>query len=218
MTLLGMIRHGRTAWNGDGRMTGRADISLTEEGKMALAGLRPPRELDGATWHVSPLLRARQTAAILSGTGDVADGSEKHPTTLRTEDRLIEMDFGAYEGHTLEELRADPQAGMAENEDRGLDFLPPGGESPRMVQQRLSPFLAQLGQAGGRHIAVAHKSVIRAIFAAAYDWNMLGRPPVKLRWERAHLFRLDGQGGVRPWRMNVPLRRPDGAADGDAAS
>jgi hypothetical protein len=47
---------------------------------------------------------------------------------------------------------------------------------------------------------------------------MLGRPPVRLRWEQAHLFKLDAQGGVRPWRMNAPLRRPEGAADEDAAS
>ena len=210
MTLLGMIRHGRTAWNGEGRLTGRADISLTEEGRAALAGLGPPGELDGAIWHVSPLLRARQTAAILCG-GEA--GAAPH-----IEPRLIEMDFGAYEGRTLEELRADPDAGMAENEDRGLDFLPPGGESPRMVQQRLRPFLAELGQTGGRHIAVAHKSVIRAIFAAAYDWNMLGRPPVKLRWEQAHLFEVDEQGRIRPHRMNVPLPPRDGAPDAEVAS
>jgi probable phosphoglycerate mutase len=205
MTLLGMIRHGRTAWNNDGRLTGRADIPLTDEGRLALAGLRPPKQLDGATWHVSPLLRARQTAALLS------------QTEVHIDERLVEMDFGAYEGRTLEELRADPNAGMAANEDNGLDFLPPGGESPRMLQQRLRPFLADLGQAGGLHIAVAHKSVIRAIFAAAYEWDMMGRPPVKLRWDRAHLFRLDGTGGLRPWRMNVALRRADETADRDAA-
>ncbi|MBT6430253.1 MAG: histidine phosphatase family protein, partial [Rhodospirillaceae bacterium] len=45
MTLLGMIRHGRTAWNGEGRMTGRANIPLTEQGRADLNGLRPPAEL-----------------------------------------------------------------------------------------------------------------------------------------------------------------------------
>lgn len=195
MTLLGFIRHGRTAWNGAGRLTGRADIPLTDQGRTDLAGLGPPEELAGATWHVSPLLRARQTAAIIRGTAD----------RLHIEARLIEMDFGAYEGRTLEELRADPGLGMATNEDRGLDFLPPHGESPRMVLERLRPFLAELGNTGGRHIAVAHKSVIRAIFAAAHNWDMMGRPPVKLRWEQAHLFAVDGQGDVRPVQMNVPL-------------
>ncbi|MBT6431101.1 MAG: histidine phosphatase family protein, partial [Rhodospirillaceae bacterium] len=163
-------------------------------------------ELADARWHVSPLLRARQTATIISG-GAV---------DLPIEERLIEMDFGAYEGHTLEALRADPDMGMAANEDRGLDFLPPGGESPRMVQQRLAPFLAELGQAGGRHIAVAHKAVIRAIFAAAHDWDMTGRPPVKLRWNQAHLFAVNDLGQVTPVRMNVPLIS-DGAGTGDAA-
>jgi probable phosphoglycerate mutase len=190
-----MIRHGRTAWNGDGRLTGRTDIPLTEEGRAALTGLVPPEEMAGAVWHVSPLLRARQTAEILSQ-GEI---------DLDIEPRLIEMSFGDYEGRTLEELHADPALDMAANEDRGLDFLPPGGESPRMVQQRLRPFLAELGQAGGKHICVAHKAVIRAIFAAAHDWNMLGRPPVKLRWEQAHLFEVDKQGNVRPQQMNVPL-------------
>ncbi len=202
MTLLGMIRHGRTAWNGEGRLTGRTDIPLTEEGRAALTGLHPPEEFNGAKWHVSPLLRARQTAEILN-----QDNAELH-----IEPRLIEMSFGAYEGRTLEELRADPKADMAANEDRGLDFLPPGGESPRMVQERLRPFLAELGRTGGRHIAVAHKAVTRAVFAAAHDWNMMGRPPVKLRWEHAHVFEVDARGGVRPWRMNLPL-----SSSGDAS-
>ena len=193
--LIGMIRHGRTAWNGEGRLTGRTDIPLTKEGRAALVGLRPPEVLDGANWHVSPLLRARQTAEILS----------QGTATLDIEPCLIEMSFGAYEGRTLEELRANAAADMAANEGRGLDFLPPGGESPRMVQQRLRPFLAALGQAGGTHICVAHKAVIRAIFAAAHDWNMLGRPPVKLCWEQAHMFEVDASGGVRPRQMNVPL-------------
>ena len=216
MTLLGMIRHGRTAWNGEGRLTGRADIPLTSAGRAALAGLRAPMALAGATWHVSPLLRARQTAAILRGAEDAESGDLACQTGLHIEQRLIEMDFGAYEGRTLEELRADPTMAMADNERRGLDFLPPGGESPRMVQRRLQPFLAELGRAGGRHVAVAHKSVIRAIFAAAYDWNMLGKPPVKLRWDRAHLFSLDSAGGLRPWRMNVSLQPADETTDGTA--
>ena len=156
MTLLGMIRHGRTAWNEEGRLTGRADISLTEQGLAALAGIRPPKILDGANWHVSPLRRAQETARII-GCRNI---------DFRTDERLIEMDFGAYEGRTLIELRDDP----AEN------------------------------------MAVAHKSIIRAVFAEAYNWDMMGRPPVKLYWDRVHLFSIDNLCRLSPVRMNIPMQ------------
>ena len=196
MTLLGMIRHGRTAWNEEGRLTGRADISLTNQGLAALAGLRLPKILDGANWHVSPLRRAQETARIIGG----------HDIEFCTDARLIEMDFGAYEGRTLIELMDDPAENMAANENNGLDFQPPNGESPRMVQRRLRPFLEELGRDGGRHIAVAHKSIIRAVFAEAYDWDMMGHPPVKLHWDRVHLFSIDKLCNLSPVRMNIPMQ------------
>ena len=200
MTELAFIRHGRTAWNEDGRLTGRADIPLTAEGEAQLAGRRVPDDWADAVWHTSPLRRARQTAALL-GHADA-----------RVEQRLIEMDFGAYEGQTIAGLRQRFPREMAANEDRGLDFLPPEGESPRMVLQRLRPFLRELATAGGRHVAVAHKSVIRSVFAAAYDWPMLGRPPIRLRWNCAHAFTIDDAGAVAPLQMNIPLL-PAAASD-----
>lgn len=199
MTMLGMIRHGRTAWNEEGRLTGRADIQLTDQGLAELKGLRPPKILDEADWHVSPLQRAQQTAQILGGCHN----------NFRTDERLIEMDFGDYEGRTIIELRNNPTENMVANEKLGLDFLPPNGESPRMVQLRLRPFLEELGRGGGRHIAVAHKSVIRAVFAEAYDWDMMGHPPIKLHWEKVHLFVIDKLGRLSPVRMNIPMRVVD---------
>ena len=195
MSELALIRHGRTAWNRDGRLTGRADIPLTPEGRRELAGRRLPARFAAAHWLTSPLQRARQTAELL-GHGDAT-----------IEAALIEMDFGAFEGRTLAELRADPNLQMAALEDRGLDFQPPGGESPRLLRERLRPLLRRLGQAGGLHVAVAHKSVIRAVFTAAYDWEMLGRPPMKLQWDRIHLFSLDPDGEPRAAEMNIAFDR-----------
>ena len=60
------------------------------------------------------------------------------------EPRLVEMDWGDYEGYTLAELRAARGVDLAANEARGLDFRPPGGESPRDVQARLAPLLAEI--------------------------------------------------------------------------
>jgi probable phosphoglycerate mutase len=194
MTLLAFLRHGRTQWNAERRFQGQTDIPLSDEGRKALAGLALPAELAGARCHVSPLVRARETAALLG-------------LDAAVEPRLIEMSFGRYEGRTRDELRADPDEGMAANEARGLDFRPPGGESPREVQRRLAPWLAELGQSGGRHVAVTHKAVIRAALALAYDWPMLGRAPEKLDWSRLHLFRIEPDGRLSPERMNVEMVR-----------
>ena len=195
MTLLALLRHGRTEWNAAGRLQGRADVALSPEGRLALTGRRLPAGLADARWHVSPLRRARETAALLGG-----DDSAVEPA-------LIEMDFGEFEGRRLAELRAELGAEMARNEARGLDFLPPGGESPRMLQARLQPWLSAIATEGGRHVAVSHKAVIRAVLSLAYDWPMQDKPPVKLDWTCLHLFTLDADGQPRPQQMNLPLER-----------
>ena len=193
MTLLALIRHGATAWNEAGHIQGRADIPLSETGRRGLAGLRPPPALEEAVWVTSPLRRAAETAKLL-GAG-----------AAKTEARLIEMDWGAWEGHTLAELRAELGPAMRHNEDRGLDFTPPGGESPREVQARLGPWLHEIAEANAPTVAVTHKGVIRAVFALAMGWDMTGKPPVRLDWACAHLFALDVRGVPRPERLNQPL-------------
>jgi broad specificity phosphatase PhoE len=197
VSILVLIRHGKTQWNIDGRLTGRSDIGLSPEGEVELSGAKVPAAFAAADWHVSPLRRARQTAALL-GHGDA-----------RVEQRLIEMDFGAFEGRTLAELRADPNIDMTALEDAGLDFLPPSGESPRMVRDRLAPFLAELADGGKTNIAVAHKSVIRAVMAWAYDWPMLGKPPVKLKSHALHVFHLSSAGHPTVKTMNQPFEKAD---------
>ena len=52
---------------------------------------------------------------------------------------------------------------MADNEARGLDFRPPGGESPRDVQMRLAPLLAEIE---ARTVLVTHKGVLQGALRA----------------------------------------------------
>ncbi|MDH3792273.1 MAG: histidine phosphatase family protein, partial [Rhodospirillales bacterium] len=80
-------------------------------------------------------------------------------------------------------------------EARGLDFRPPGGESPRDVQVRLAPWLTRVAADGQPCVAVCHKGVIRALAALASGWDMTGPPPEKLRDAAAHRF-LVGTGGT----------------------
>ena len=198
MTRLALIRHGPTRYNETGRMQGRVDEPLSDAGRAAVRGWRLPPELSHADWVSSPLSRARETANLLGG-----------PDPL-IEPRIIEMDWGRWEGRRLDDLRDELGEAMAENEARGLDFRPPGGESPRDVQARVAPWLAALGRRGRPILALTHKGVIRAIFALALDWDMTGKPPVKLRQAAAHLFAVAPEGLVTVERLNLPL---DGSAE-----
>lgn len=192
MTLLALLRHGPTAWTREHRLQGRADLPLDAAGRATVRDWRLPAELRGLRWITSPLARCTETAALL--------GLE-----TKTEPRLIEMDWGRWEGRTLAELRAEPQEEMAALEACGLDLQPPGGESPRAVQRRLSPLLAEIAAMGKPTGAIAHKGVIRALLALATGWTMRDPEPAKLDWGAVHLFRLDAGGAPVLLRLNQPL-------------
>jgi broad specificity phosphatase PhoE len=188
-----LIRHGATAWNEAGRIQGRSDTPLSPAGRAAVAAWTVPPQAAGARWLCSPLVRARDTAALL------------HGRAVAEEPRLIETDWGEWEGRSLAGLRAELGAAMAENEARGLDFRPPGGESPRDVQDRLRPLLAELAAEPDPVVAVTHKGVIRAVYALASGWDMRGKPPVKLLNACAHAFALGPGGQPRVEDLNLPL-------------
>jgi probable phosphoglycerate mutase len=193
MTSLALIRHGATDWSAAGLMQGRADRPLSEAGRAAVARWRLPPALDGFDWATSPLARARETASILLGR-DAASAL-----------CLIEADWGAWEGKSLAALRRADAEAMRANEARGLDFRPPGGESPRDLQARLLPWLAALARDGRPTAAITHKGVIRAMLGLATGWNFLGKPPARLEWEAAHLFVLASDGAPRIERLNIAL-------------
>ncbi len=188
-----MLRHGRTEWNAERRIQGRTDTCLSDEGRSALAGLRLPPELDAEVWISSPLRRATQTARILSG--------DRAPAT---DPRLMEMNFGDWEGQTHADLVAADPAGMREMEGRGLHMRPPGGETPAEVAARLLDFMASRSE--NAVVLVSHKGVIRAALALASGWDMTADPPFAIRWHMAQTFTFD-EGGLHMDRLNVPLVR-----------
>ncbi len=193
MTLIALIRHGPTEWNETGIVQGRSDIPLSPSGRDKIASYTPPNEIAGFDWVSSPLTRAMETAEILTG------------RTEPTDARLVEMDWSEWEGMTLPDLRARLGNLMTAWEADGLDFRAPGGESPRDVQDRLRPFLAERAAAGRNTVVVCHKGVIRAFYALAVSWDMTDKAPDKLRDDCAHLFKLAPDGLPAPHRLNVPL-------------
>ena len=187
-----MVRHGRTEWNEKGRIQGHTDIPLSEAGRARLREMRIPAPYRGFAWHSSPLRRAVQSAALLGA------------TELSVDARLREMQWGDWEGETRAEIRRRLGAEMERMEERGIDFRPSGGESPRELTGRLNAWLADVRRGGRGVIAVTHKGVIRAALALATGWDLRGSAPARLDWERAHLF-VFRDGRLHVEEMNIAL-------------
>ena len=186
--MLALLRHGDTPWSLEGRIQGRSDVPLSDAGRAAVRALELPAPCRAMRIVSSPLARCVETAALLGA-----------PQAGR-EPRLAEMSWGAWEGRRLAELRAELGRAMAENEARGWDFRPERGESPREVLERVRSWIAELDQPT---LAVTHRGVIRAVFASATGWDMLGKPPARLDWNAVHLFRIGPGVAASVERLNV---------------
>jgi probable phosphoglycerate mutase len=186
MTLLALLRHGETAWSAAGRIQGRTDVPLLPGTRIIL-----PQVCRGMRVVTSPLRRCVETAALLGAAG------------ATPEPRIIEMDWGDWQGESFAALRERLGEAMRDNEARGLDFRPANGESPREVRHRLKSWLREVAAAGEPTLAVTHRGVIRALLAEASGWDMRGKPPARLEWDAVHLFQVDEAGAPRVERLNV---------------
>ena len=83
-------RHGQTPWNVEDLICGRTDVPLTEVGQKQAKRLAESALDKGIDVILcSPMLRARQTAQAVSDAIGVP---------IQIDQRLIEMDFGTFEG------------------------------------------------------------------------------------------------------------------------
>jgi probable phosphoglycerate mutase len=96
MTQIGLIRHGSTAWNKEGRAQGHTNNALDAEGLRQAQAVA--NRLSHERWTViyaSDLLRARQTAEIISEKLGIK--------TVAFDNRLREVYGGQIEGTTMDE-------------------------------------------------------------------------------------------------------------------
>lgn len=135
-TQIYIIRHGQTAMNHKKLLQGRSDTPLNDTGrKQALetAAWLKERGISFDYVFSSPLQRAVDTAALIT------DGNP----AIRTDERLLEMDYGPYEGMDL---------GNPPEEIRTFfsDFIhnpaPKGMESLHDVVKRLGSFLEEIAE------------------------------------------------------------------------
>jgi probable phosphoglycerate mutase len=155
-----LVRHGETEWSRDGKHTGRTDVPLTDQGREQ-ARLLAKRLQEWRFGRVltSPLFRARETCE-LAGLSEAAE----------VRDELMEWDYGAYEGRTTPDIRAD-RPGWSLWRD-GV----PEGESATEVGARVDRIIAELRASEDDVSLFAHGHVLR-VFTARW----LGLPPTEGR-------------------------------------
>lgn len=156
--MLYLVRHGQTEWNVAGRFQGRSDSPLTALGRAQAEanGRRLARVLadDGLVGaplaaRVSPLGRARLTAERIGGTV---------PLSITEEPRLMEIDFGSWEGWTRAEVFAT--LGGEAQLPPDWQFRAPGGETYDEVRARVAAALAEAPEPA---LIVTHGVISRVV-------------------------------------------------------
>lgn len=173
-----LLRHGATEWSLSGQHTGLTDIPLLPLGReQALAAGELLRGVSFAQVLTSPLRRAFETCSLAGFDGE-------------PEPDLLEWDYGAYEGMTSAEIRAE-RPGWTLWTDGVV-----GGEGAADVGRRVDRVIERARLAHGNTLCVAHGHVLRVLTA-----RWLGLPPVGGR-----LFALGtGTVSILGWERDSPV-------------
>lgn len=146
------VRHGETVWNVENKICGATDSPLTEKGKSQARELGELLVKEGIKFDeiiYSPLSRAMDTALIIS---------EATGVPARVEQRLIEQNFGKWEGTARNgtDFKKD-------KENFVIDYE--GGESMLRLCQRIYNLLDDIESESDEkiYLLVAHNGISRAI-------------------------------------------------------
>lgn len=170
--MLIFLRHGRTAYNAEGRLQGQYDSPLDEVGwqQAATVGEHLRDNYRVARVITSAMTRTRQTVE--------AAGLLRLPTTV--DDRWREIDFGEYDQRRIQDVHVDLGAKWAEDPE----WTPDGGaESMAALHRRVGDALVDVLSEHDRVerdqavVVVSHATPIKSAIAHA----ALGGPPMILR-------------------------------------
>jgi broad specificity phosphatase PhoE len=183
-----LLRHGETAWNADGnRYCGRTDLPLTKKGiQQAELVYDQLKNYTFDAVYSSPLQRAYTTAKIASGEKDVIK-----------DDRLIEADFGQWEGKPKEQFIPENRE-LWNNWKRDPTTTKAGGtgETALQVIERVDNFFLSLLSKfnSGNILVVAHNGVNRFYLSYKLGMNVKNYQRIVQENSSVTLFTLDEQG------------------------
>jgi len=201
VTVLYVIRHGETHWNVEQRMQGRGDSPLTERGRRQVARHGEVIALLGGVDEllVSPSGRTRETAAILRACLAAAGRAPRQSF----HEVLMERHSGAWEGLTLDEIRARFPGHWRERETDPYFHRPPGGENHADMELRVGALLdtvrqrmnaARAAQAPSIPTGPALALVTHGIMSRVILKHLLGLTPAEaaaVRHPNALFYRLE---------------------------
>lgn len=148
-----LVRHGESEWIVEGRFQGQAETPLSATGRrqaalvadrLARAHASPPLPVPpGPPLEIvhSPLARTAETARAIGGAIDAAEGRS---VPLRPDDGFKEINQGAWEGVTHDEIARQWGAELRAWRRRPAEAWAPGGESIGEVRERARPALARI--------------------------------------------------------------------------
>ena len=171
MTKLILVRHGQTLWNHASRYQGHSDIELSDAGRAQarmLAERLADEELQAV--YASDLKRAMETASIIA---------EPHGLSVELQPQLREINFGAWEGLTYQEIKTR-YSDIADNwhASPGQVQIPNGESFQELTARANSAILSLIKKHDQATIAVVtHGGTIRSIICAllGVDLNNLFR-------------------------------------------
>lgn len=145
-----VARHGQTEWNAENKVCGITDIALTERGIAQANDLADQiKEKNIRIIISSPMKRAVTTSRIIS---------EKCHIPMMIDNRLIEQNYGIYEG-------VDRNDELFLANKRNFAYKYPNGESMMQVAVRVYTFLDEVKKQydGENVLIVSHGGVCRII-------------------------------------------------------
>ncbi len=170
LTVFYIVRHGITRSNQEGRHLGQREEDLTEEGRQQarnLAELLRNEPLD--IIYTSPLRRARDTASEIvryhPGKGPLSDP------------RLTELHMGIFDGLLPGEARRASPEDYAARESNKFGFRIPSGESYRILEERVDPFIRDTIEEypNGNVCIVGHQGLNRALLGVLFRSKITDR-------------------------------------------
>lgn len=161
--MIHLARHGRTAYNHEGRFQGHLPVVLDDVGRRQAAELaRLAVAVAPVSLWCSPLARARETADVVADTLGLAP---------REEPRLVETDTGDWTGRSFAEVQDEDPEGFARFQASDPGFRFPGGESFAAQAERVRAALTDLRADADAlpALVVCHRGVIRLALADRGD-------------------------------------------------